>query len=620
MFLKISQKILRFFFYSAASIIITLVVALAVLRVALPDLGQYKSDIEKFISKEMGYPVGIDDIEAKWVGWIPNLDITNIKIFDKDKKNSIIAFKEAHIKFDLLSSVSQKTIVPSHIMVNGTSLTFARLLDGSIIIVESGTNLSEGDGNNQALTNWFKQQNNIIIVDAKLTWIDQQNDHPPIIFENTFIELSSDLNGILANGTANLVQHDEVAAFDFKISMTGDITTQDWSGSISLNTNDFDISQLFQQQSFVDINVGRQKGNGQLNAKFEFAELKQLTTDINYDLLEFGEGDNITQFKDFNIDLDMLRDNNNQWLINLEFPKQHSTTTSTEPIVKISAMADIDEGKTIDLDLNYLDLSKILSMLSKSSNLNLSAVNEYLNDAHFSDLHINYVSSENRPDEYHVFATVKQANIDSKKIYKKAKTLNDIQTDIVWNAASKQLQINEFSLQTQDFPISLKGSVTTAEQNLLDIELKLDQLNLNVIPDYLPQTANAPLKRWVNRAFIDGTANEVLLIAQGDISHFPFPNDKGGKFRVSSKLMDGTIKFHPEWPVMENLNAEFNLQGYELSLNSKQASILDAKINAIKARIPNILEEDPNLYATGSMSSKGKNPCKIYSTKSFKKS
>ncbi len=605
MFLKLSQKLLRFFFYSAAAIIICMAVALAVLRVALPDLGNYKSDIEKFISNEMGYPVGIDDIEAKWVGWIPNLDITNIKIFDKDKQNSIIAFKEAHIKFDLLSSVSQKTIIPSHIMVNGTSLTFARLRDGSIIIVESGTNLSEGGGNNQALTNWFKQQNNLIIVDAKLTWVDLQNDNPPVTFENTFIELSSDLNGILANGTADLIQHDEIAAFDFKISMTGDITTQDWSGSISLNTNDFDISQIFAQQSLIDINVGRQKGNGQLNAKFEYAKLKQLTADIHYDALEFGEANNITQLEDFNIDLDMLRTTNNQWLVNLEFPKKQSDGVN-DPITKISATAGFENENFLDLNINYLPLSKIFNIVSTSKNVNLSNSNELLSDAKIYDMHIQYRTSDQTSEQHFITLTSNNISLDSKKLYDEAKTLKDIKTDIIWNNSSKELQINNLSLQTEDFPLSLKGSVKTIEKNFVDLELNIEQLNLNVIPDYLPKTANEPLKEWVNHALVNGTANKILLTIKGELAKFPFPNDENGKLRLSAKLNDGKIKFHPEWPLMENLDANFNLQGVELKLEAEKATILEASINTIKAKIPDILEEDPNLYAAGNMSSDGK--------------
>ena len=50
----------------------------------LPDVGQYRPEIEQAISRALGERVSIGGINARWQGLHPELDLTEVSIHDKE--------------------------------------------------------------------------------------------------------------------------------------------------------------------------------------------------------------------------------------------------------------------------------------------------------------------------------------------------------------------------------------------------------------------------------------------------------------------------------------------------------------------------------------------------------
>ena len=603
MILKFSQKILRLCFYSVAAVIITMAVALAVLRITLPDLGAYREDIQSFISEHMGYPVEIGGLHARWVGWIPNLDLQNIRIHDPETEQKIVKFEEAHIKFDLISSISQKTLVPSHIMINGTALTFARLEDGSIIIVESGTNLSQGNGNNQALTNWFKQQNNIIIYDADLTWLDQQNKRAPVEFKNTFIELSSDEKQIIANGTADLVQGENLANLDFNIELFGDITSNDWSGTMDFNTNQFDLGYMLNQQTSLDLDLGSQPGSGQLETRFKFAKLNQLAANIQYDELQVGKGDEAVVIDDFAIDLDMLRRDSNQWVTDIAFQNRIDENIIYKgTALRILSRYENDNAE-VELALNNLPLEKIIAVSKHIPQLQDTFLTTTLADGELHKVNAVYSTLDNGSHKINLH--IKAAKLDMPDYYDEPKILGNVYTDLIYDPAQNKIIIDKLETDTKDFPISINGKISTGTDNHAVLGLEINKVALSALPEYLPNTANEPLKKWINAGLLAGTGNDIKLTIDGPLNKFPFPDDEGGKARLTANVINGKINYQNNWPILDAINGSLNLAGSELKIDINNAKIKSAEVKNVKAIIPDVLEDDPNLIVAGKVTARG---------------
>ena len=78
---RIGSALYHLLWYTVAIIIITGAILVTAIRLALPEIGGYKNEIQSWVSEYMDYPVVIDEISANWEGWVPNLHLDNIDLY-----------------------------------------------------------------------------------------------------------------------------------------------------------------------------------------------------------------------------------------------------------------------------------------------------------------------------------------------------------------------------------------------------------------------------------------------------------------------------------------------------------------------------------------------------------
>ena len=66
--------------------------------------------------------------------------------------------------------------------------------------------------------------------------------------------------------------------------------------------------------------------------------------------------------------------------------------------------------------------------------------------------------------------------------------------------------------------------------------------------------------QWLDAALRGGTLEQVRAGGVGDLDDWPFRNEPGkagaGLFRADARMRGGTLKFQPDWPAIEDMNAE----------------------------------------------------------------
>ena len=76
--------------------------------------------------------------------------------------------------------------------------------------------------------------------------------------------------------------------------------------------------------------------------------------------------------------------------------------------------------------------------------------------------------------------------------------------------------------------------------------------------------------QWLDAALRGGTLRNVHAIVAGDLDDWPFRNEPGmagaGVFRADARIDSGTVKFRPDWPAAERLDADvsFVADGFTL--------------------------------------------------------
>ncbi len=105
---------------------------------------------------------------------------------------------------------------------------------------------------------------------------------------------------------------------------------------------------------------------------------------------------------------------------------------------------------------------------------------------------------------------------------------------------------------------------------------------------------------WLNAALQGGTLRDVHAVVAGDLDDWPFRTENGkhgaGKFRIDAKIDEGLLKFQPDWPAAERVDADirFEADGFTIAGNGRIAGV---PITAFKAGIPRFGRAELNVDA-----------------------
>ena len=93
---------------------------------------------------------------------------------------------------------------------------------------------------------------------------------------------------------------------------------------------------------------------------------------------------------------------------------------------------------------------------------------------------------------------------------------------------------------------------------------------------------------WLDAALQGGTLRNVHAVVAGDLDDWPFRNEPGmagaGLFRADAHIDNGTVKFQPDWPAAQRMNADvsFVADGFTVS---GSANLGGVPVSALKAGI-----------------------------------
>ena len=94
--------------------------------------------------------------------------------------------------------------------------------------------------------------------------------------------------------------------------------------------------------------------------------------------------------------------------------------------------------------------------------------------------------------------------------------------------------------------------------------------------------------QWLDTALQGGTLRNVHAVVAGDLDDWPFRNEPGmagaGVFRADAHIADGTVKFQPDWPAAQRMEADVSFVADGFSLTGS-ANLGGVPVSALKAGI-----------------------------------
>ncbi|MET0813795.1 MAG: YhdP family protein [Pseudoxanthomonas sp.] len=102
---------------------------------------------------------------------------------------------------------------------------------------------------------------------------------------------------------------------------------------------------------------------------------------------------------------------------------------------------------------------------------------------------------------------------------------------------------------------------------------------------------------WLNRALVGGKVRDGRAIVSGDLDDWPFTRNNG-RFEAVARIEGGQFKFQPEWPAMDQVNADIAFIGNGFSIEG-QGALAGVRVDAFKAGIPEFSKGELSISAHG---------------------
>jgi uncharacterized protein (TIGR02099 family) len=138
----------------------------------------------------------------------------------------------------------------------------------------------------------------------------------------------------------------------------------------------------------------------------------------------------------------------------------------------------------------------------------------------------------------------------------------------------------------------------------VDLTGHLTRANAKSVAAYMPNRIQVT-RDYLERSIQAGTSPRVAFTIKGDLAEFPFGGESKGLFLVEGDLRDGRLKYHPDWPAVDNVNGTFRFENRRMEIRANRANIFASKSAGVVAAIEDMSVKPAVLTVKGDIDTSG---------------
>ncbi|MBI5751945.1 MAG: TIGR02099 family protein [Hydrogenophilales bacterium] len=628
----------RIFFYASMAGVLAFASIIVALRWwILPEIGQYRADIETQISRAAGQKVAIGDIQASWRGVRPHLKLGQVVIHDRAGLPAL-AFDS------VTATLSWRTLYALELRLHDLEIFRPRLeikREPNGLIYVSGIAVND-PATPHGFGDWLLRQEAIHIHHAAIEWQDKLRAAPPLVLTDVGLRLEGGSRhhrfGLQASAPRELASTLDVRG-DLR-----DVTFerwQEWSGSLYANLGDTDISawrawvdlpyRINQGhggvQLWVEMKAGRpsavtglvklQGVKARLGKSLPELDLARLTGRLAWRELPRGFE---MEAKQIEVDAGTGRQFSSQAIRaryqaaegkQLEQGEFHAGAFDIEPLVALSEYLPLSDeqrgilkgwspqGRYKSLDLKWegaREAPQKYSIKSEFQNVGIKPVGKAPG--------ITNVSGTLQADEQGGKLKIegKQATLSMPLVFRHLLQFDELSASAKWRIKNQRVI---FDLDKASFSNAhLSGSIEATYEyspgsaGHLDLTGALTRGDGTAAYQYIPRVVGDETYLWLKEAVLKGGSDDVRVKVKGPLDHFPFIDDKQGIFQITAKVRDAALRYAPSWPQIENIQAYLDFHGKRMDISASGAT-LGTRLSRVKVVIPDLLLHDGVLEIDG---------------------
>jgi uncharacterized protein (TIGR02099 family) len=619
------------------------VLLLAVRFVVFPRIDDYRGRITDWLSVALGQPVAMQAIDTGWDGWNPRLSIRGFAIRDRNDPGGaplldlpgvdMVVSWSSLVFFDL--RLKELTISRPEIAVRRDAR--GRLHFAGIEIDP------ERQGDDTRVTDWLLRQRQIIVEDALVTWSDELRHAPQLVLDHVHFRFEEGFRvhrfGLVGTPPASLA-----APLDFR-GEVADASLKDWGELRGKFYARLDFADVALWQEWIPLPVRFESGKGALRVWSEFAggrptgivmdlELTDVSTRLAPDLPRLDLA-HIAGRVDWKVAAD-TRELTTTGLTftsasglelaptNLSFAlrrDEEGTVTGgrlafdqidVAPLTMLAAHLPLPEawrrdvsrlglrGTVAEGKLSWAGSGDVPEQYAASGTLQRITMAPQDAIPGASGLSGRFALDQNRGE---LVLDSRALKLDAPQWWSEPLALDSAAGTVRWDKADARWRVTLEDLRVAGARMSGAASgiwrALPAGPGALSLRAQLSGTDAPTLARFLPLHMDSGLRDWLKTSIRQGTASDVRLTLDGDLADFPFPENRGGRFLVTCSVKGATLAYLPNWPAIEDINADLKLEGARLTVDATHGQAFGAQLGPTRAEIANLLLPFPMLALSG---------------------
>jgi uncharacterized protein (TIGR02099 family) len=595
-------------------------------RVWIPELEEYRQEIELATSRALQHEVTIGSVHATLRGINPAIRLENVVIAGEGEHR--LAIREVRISLDTWHYLTEQEIAPSGIDIIGVDLSLVRDVDGQFHLEHFGADAAAD------LSALFGMSR-LSLRDAGVTLTDRQRGMAPQRFSGVMLALKNAGYRHTLAGYAMLP--DALGRrVDIQAELYGHARhLQDWQGRVYLKAGSVNLPALLEQYPLEGVRAGG-VADVRLWADVSSTRVNVLSGEVDIsdfslahsstagshrfaaDSLQgqFGMQRTAAGWK-FALQQFVIRSGERSWetehlAVAVGQADGRTFLNGTAPLIKLDGLGELlpaipgldagmrswfaqlqPRGVIRDLRVSLEkqgDITRLRRIVARFSGVSCEQSGVI---PQFSGLD----GDVSGTFEAGVLTLQsRKSTVGDTRLFRGVLPIDTADGRITWQQtdqrlefASEALRITNRDLElTASFAFDLPAQGAPAVNLVLDLEhASLDRVSYYLPARKMPATAVA----WLDHSLREGVIRNGTVRVNGRLDQLPFDHGEG-VLEVRLPVTQARLEYHPGWSAVTDLDAQVNFTGRAMEVTSHSGAIRSARIEQVTARIEDLAKPD----------------------------
>jgi uncharacterized protein (TIGR02099 family) len=598
----------------------------------LPSIGEHRETVAQLMSRALGQRVTLDAVAGEWQQARPTFHLRGVRLHDRQGRQALdLPQLDAEFAWRSLLFLEPRF---NRIDLRGLTLGVRRARDGHFYVGGIPVNPAAPDS---GFSDWLLRQGSVRVSEARLTWLDEVKQAPPLVFSAVEFTLSHRFRqhrfSLRARPPADLAQP-LVLDGRFHARRLDDPHT--WSGQGEARLSGVAFARLSrwlalpyqpaQGRSALTLDLAVERG-ALARAHADFA-MRDLETRLDAALpplrlaqargqarWQRGAGGGRLTLEGLRVALPG-RPLGEPFSAGLEWRGDRREITARSlrldgwqpllPSLPLDAalrarlLAAQPQGLLHTLRLGWRGAQPgpdNFSLDVRFSGLGLAASGRQPGLAGLSG----QIGGDARGGRFALDAP--RAVFDLPALFREPRfEFDQIAARGSWKktARGRLVELDDLRFANPDAAGSASGRYeqVAGQPGIIDLTARLTRADGRAVYRYLPKSIGDHTVAWVRDAVLAGRSDDVRLVLRGDLAKFPFERGDGA-FSVDARIRDAVIDYVPGWPRIDGIEARMLFQGKSMEVTSDRAQISGAALRGVRARIPDLMPLEKSLLVNG---------------------